>query len=207
MRMTLRNLWTELWPRMRLGSITLIRNLKRKACSGSIPCSPTPKTFKRVSTAGQMMASIFWNNQGEIMVDYLEEGRTKDGAYYAKELRLLHQEIVRKRRGKLTLGVRPLQNTILAHTSQVVMAAATGCGFEVLLHHPYSTDLAPSDFYLFPKLKTNICGRNVGSNEGATDAINEHLGDQDEDVYFIGISKLEQRWRKCIKMKADYIEK
>ena len=153
------------------------------------------------------MASIFWDNQGVIMVDYLEEGRTINGAYYAEELRRLRQEIVRKRRGKLTRGVLLLQDNAPAHTSQVAMAAATECGFEVLPHPPYSPDLAPSDFYLFPKLKTNLRGRNFGSNEGVIDAVNEYLGDQDEDFYFEGISKLEQRWRKCIKMKGDYIEK
>ena len=39
------------------------------------------------------------------MVDYFEEGRMINGAYYAEELRRLHQEIVRKRRGKLTQDV------------------------------------------------------------------------------------------------------
>ena len=36
------------------------------------------------------------------MVDYLEVGRMINDAYYAGELRRLRQEIVRKRRGKLT---------------------------------------------------------------------------------------------------------
>ena len=31
------------------------------------------------------MASIFWNSQGVIMVSYLEEGHTINGAYYAEE--------------------------------------------------------------------------------------------------------------------------
>ena len=34
------------------------------------------------------MASTFWDCQGVIMVDYLQEGRTINGAYYAKELSL-----------------------------------------------------------------------------------------------------------------------
>ena len=59
------------------------------------------------------------------MVDYLEEGRTINGAYYAEELRRLRQEIVRKRNGKLTRGVLLLQDNAPAHTSQVAMAAAT----------------------------------------------------------------------------------
>ena len=96
------------------------------------------------------------------MVDYLEEGRTTDGAYYAEELRQLHQEIVRNSRRKLTRGILLLQDNAPAHMSQVAMAAATECSFEVLPHPTYSPDLA-SDFYLFPKLKTNLCGWNFGS--------------------------------------------
>ena len=46
-----------------------------------------------------MIASIFWGSQGVIMVDYLEEGCTINGAYYAEELRLLCQQMVKKRRG------------------------------------------------------------------------------------------------------------
>ena len=93
------------------------------------------------------------------------------------------------------------------HTSQVAMSAATKCGFEVLPHSPYSPDLAPSDFYQFPKLKTNLRDRNFGSNEGVINAINEYMGEQDEDSYFEGVSKREQGWRKWINMKGDYIEK
>ena len=138
------------------------------------------------------MASICWNKQGVIMVDYLEEGRTINRAYYAEEWRWLRQEIVRKRRGKLTRGVLLLQDNAPAHTSQVAMAAVTECCFEALSHPSYSPDLAPSDFHIFPKLKTKLCGRNFGSSEGVIDAVNEGLGNQDEDFYFEGISKLEQ---------------
>ena len=86
------------------------------------------------------MASKFWDHQGVIMVDYLQEGRTINGAYYAEELRRLRQDIVRKRSGKLTQGVLLLQDYAPAHTSQVAMAAATECVFEVLPHPPSSPD-------------------------------------------------------------------
>ena len=70
-----------------------------KGQPGSLP----PKKFKRVSSTGKVIASIFF--QGVIMVDYLVGGLTINGAYYSEELRRLHQKIVRKRRGKLTRGV------------------------------------------------------------------------------------------------------
>ena len=39
------------------------------------------------------------------MVDYLEEGHTINGAYYAEELRRLPQDIEKKRKGKVNRGV------------------------------------------------------------------------------------------------------
>ena len=90
------------------------------------------------------------------MIDYLEQGRMIDCAYYAGELRRLCQEITRKRGGKLTRRVLLLQDNARAHTSQVAMTAATEYGFEILPHPLYSPDMAPSDFYLFPKLKSHL---------------------------------------------------
>ena len=57
------------------------------------PGSPPPKNFKRVQSAGKVMASIFCDSQGVIMIDVLEQGRIINGAYNAGELRLLRQEI------------------------------------------------------------------------------------------------------------------
>ena len=122
-----------------------------------------------------------------------------NGAYYAEELGRLNGECEKEER-KVDSSVLLLHDNAPANTSQVAMASATECGFEVLLHPPYSPDLAPSDFYLFPKLKTNLRGRNFGSNEGDIYAVNGYLGDQDEVFYFEGISKLKQQWRKCVKM-------
>ena len=71
------------------------------------------------------------------MIDYLEQFGTINCAYYAAELRRLRQEIARKRRGKLTRCVLLLQDNAPAHTSQVAMAVATECGFEVFPHFPF----------------------------------------------------------------------
>ena len=68
------------------------------------------------------------------MVDYLEVD-------YAEELRWLCQEIVKKRRGKLTC-ILLLPDNAPAHTSQVAMAAATKCSFKVLHHTPVFSRLS-----------------------------------------------------------------
>ena len=101
-----------------------------------------------------------------------------------------------------------LQDNTSAHTSQVTVTAATKCGFEILPHPPYTPDMAPSDFCLFPKLKSYLLGTQYGSNEGVIEAVNKYLWNQEKAFYFEGIRKLEQRWAKCIALIwTDYIEK
>ena len=79
-------------------------------------CSGSTLKFKRVSSAWKVMASIFWDSQGVIMVDYTEEGCAINGTYYAEELRPLRR--VKKRRGKLIQGVLLLQYNAQANTSR-----------------------------------------------------------------------------------------
>ena len=141
------------------------------------------------------------------MIDYLQQGRTINGAYYASKLRQLCQEIARKRRRKLTRHVLPLQDNTSAHTSQVAMTALTECEFEILPHPTYSPDMAPSDFCLIPKLKFHLLGTQYGSNENVIQTVNEYLGDQEKAFYFEVIRKLEQGWAKCIALNGIYIEK
>ena len=137
------------------------------------PGSPPPNKFKRVHSAEKVMASIFWESQGVIMIDYLEQvARTISSADYDGELRRLRQEIARKRQGKLTRSVLFLQDNAPAHMSQAALTASTECGFEILPHPTYTLDMAPSGFYLFPKLKSYLHGTQYGSIEG----VNEYLG-------------------------------
>ena len=87
------------------------------------PGSPSPKKFKRNHSAGKVMASIFWDSQGVIMIEYLEQDRMINDAYHAGDFRQLRQEIARKRRDSrcsAIAGRRPA-----AYTSQVAITAAT----------------------------------------------------------------------------------
>ena len=64
------------------------------------------------------MASIFWDSQGVIMVDFLVECHMITGAYNAEDVRRLRQDIMKTRRGKLTRGVLLLHDNAPGPTSQ-----------------------------------------------------------------------------------------
>ena len=63
----------------------------------------------------------------------------------------------------------------------------------MLSHPPYSPDMAPSDFCLFPKLTSHLPGTQYGSNESAVEAVNEYLGDQENAFFLKGIRAYEQK--------------
>jgi len=56
-----------------------------------------PKRPKTQASDGKVLASIFWDAQGIIMIDYLEKGQTITGDYYVGLLNRLNSEIKKKR--------------------------------------------------------------------------------------------------------------
>jgi histone-lysine N-methyltransferase SETMAR len=49
--------------------------------------------------------------------------------------------------------------------------------YALLEYPPYSPDLAPSDFYLFPILKLFLAGQRFSSNQDAIAAVERYFAD------------------------------
>ena len=58
-----------------------------------------------------------------------------------------------KRRGEFTKGILFLHDNAPAHLALATQKKLTYLGFQFLDHPPYSPDLAPSDYHLFPGLE------------------------------------------------------
>ena len=80
-----------------------------------------------------------------------------------------------------------------AYTSHVAMTAIHECGFELLSHPPYSSDLATSDFYLFRHLKDSLRGGAFEDDDAVSMAINEWIEEQEHNFFMGGVKTLEQR--------------
>jgi histone-lysine N-methyltransferase SETMAR len=79
--------------------------------------------------------------------------------------------------------------------------------YELLKHPPYCPDLAPSNFYLFSKLKLFLAGQRFSLNQEAIAAVAGYFADLMKNHYRDRIMALEHRWNKCISLKEDYVEK
>jgi len=48
--------------------------------------SPRPKKFRVQKSAGKVLASIFWYQDGILLIDYLPKGQTFNAEYYSSLL-------------------------------------------------------------------------------------------------------------------------
>ena len=87
------------------------------------------------------------------------------------------------------------------------MDAVKRNGYELIPHPAYLPDLAPSDFFLFPNLKKDIRGLHFRSDEEVVTAVEECVNGKDPDFFSSGLTALEHRWSKCIKLEGNYIKK
>ena len=105
--------------------------------------SPPPKKARGQPSAGMVMLTVFWDQDGEVMTDFLAKGTPITGAFYASLLRKLREAIKIKWRGKLSKGILLLHDDAPLHNSRVTRSEAQACGYELLPHPLYSPDLAP----------------------------------------------------------------
>ena len=111
-------------------------------------CS-APKKTALVPSAGEVMASVFWDAEGILFIDYLEKGKTITGEYYSNLLTRLDEKINEKRPGLQKKKIIFYQDNAPAHKSVLAMGKLRDLHYELLEHPPYSPDLAPSDWSAF----------------------------------------------------------
>jgi len=118
--------------------------------------SHRPKKFQVQKSAGKVLTSTFWDQDGILLIDYLPKGQTINLEYYSSLLVQLKDILKEKCHWQVTKGVLFLHNNTPAHRALATQKKLVYLGFQCLVHSPYSPDLAPLDYHLFPGLKKTI---------------------------------------------------
>ena len=167
--------------------------------------SSCPKIFWVQKSAGKFLTSIFWDRDGILLIDYLPKGQTINAEYYWSLLVQLKDILKEKHRGKVTKGVLFLHDNALAHQALATQKKLAYLGFQCLDHPPYSPDLAPSDYHLFPGLRKQLKGCHFWSGAEIIAAVETWL-DGPSELFLSGLQKLEQRAKMCIELHGEYVE-
>ena len=89
-----------------------------------------------------VLASIFWDQDGNLLIDYLPKGPTINAEYYSSVLVQLKEILKKKRHGKVTKGVLFLHENAPAHRALATQKKLAYLGFQSLDYPPYSPNPA-----------------------------------------------------------------
>jgi len=168
--------------------------------------SPRPKIFRVHKSAGKVLASIFWDQDGIPFIDYVPKGQTINAEYYSSLLVQLKDILKEKRRDKVTKWVLFLHDNAPAHLALATQKKLACLGFQCLDHPPYSPDLVPSYYHLFPRPKKQLKGRHFSSDAEVIAAAETWLDGQPSELFLSGLQKVEQRAKKCIELHGEHAE-
>jgi len=94
----------------------------------------------------------------------------------------------------------------LAHASFLIRSHLAKHQTSVVPHPPYSLDLAPEDFFPFPKLKTTLKRHNFQAIEEIQENTVRELRAITESAFQEAFQQWKKHWEWCITSTGDFVE-
>jgi hypothetical protein len=121
--------------------------------------SPRPKNARQVRSKVKVMLMVFLDIKSVVHHEFLHQAHTVNCWYYHEVLKCL-REYVRRKRPQLWRNNSWLlhHGNAPAHASLLIHDFLVNTNTTEFPLSPYSPELAPADFFLFPKLKSTLKG-------------------------------------------------
>ena len=94
-----------------------------------------------------------------------------------------------------------------SHRAALTQETIKNLGFELLDHPPYSPDLAPCDFFLFPAIKSVLRGKRFDDVSHLPLAVQLASSEIPEKSFMDCFISWINRCRKCVGHKGHYFER
>ena len=99
-----------------------------------------------------------------------------------------------------------LHNNAPAHTALSVQQFLAKNNMTVIPHPPYSSDLVPYDFLMFPRMKSQMKGKRFADVSEVKKKTLEVLNNISTEEFQKCFQQWEKHWYKCIESKGEYFE-
>ena len=125
-----------------------------------------PPTTPKAGLHPKKVMCIWWDWKGVLYYELLLENQTINSNKYCSQLDQLKVALDEKCPELVNRKCIIFhQDNARSHVSLMTRQKLLQLGWEVLIHPPYSPDIAPSDFHLFRSLQNSLNGKNVNSLE------------------------------------------
>ena len=137
---------------------------KRQSQEWHTKSSSRPKKARMCRSRVKNMIIDFFDSCGIVHKEFVPPGQTADHVFYKDVLERLRKRVQRIWSDIAVDWVLQHDNAP-AHTALSIREFLAKKSIPVLPLPLYSPDLAPCDFYLFPKLKSKLQGHHFGTME------------------------------------------
>jgi transposase len=148
---------------------------------------------------------FYW--KGIVHLEFVPRGETINKEFYLKVMKRLRETVRRKRPEAWTNKTWMLHHdTAPAHASLLIREFLAKQETIVVPQPPYSTDLAPADFFLFPNLKSTLKGRRFQTVEEIKEISLEDLRAIPQNTFQDEFQNWKKRWERSINSRGGYFE-
>ena len=155
----------------------------------------------------KLLVVPFFDRHGLVHVETLQNQTVKAANLlpllkHVRHSLLLRHLQVRRRPARTLLHM----DNALAHRAKPVQDWLIAEEWRQLPHPPYSPDLSPCDFFLFPLLKRRLQGKNYGDIPRLAAAVNRELAEITQAQWRMCFADWLHRYRKCLLFQGWYFE-
>ena len=176
---------------------------KRQSSQWKHAGSPRPKKARQSKSTHKLLMIPFFDSTGMIYMHRVPTGETVNKEYYVEVLREFRKKFRRKRPALFKSGQWHFyQDNAPVHNSILVTDYLSKMGIRTVPQPPYSPDLAPCDFWLFPKLR----GCRYETTEEMEEAVTKVIDTLTQEDFHGAFQKLLERCNKCIAAGRDYFK-
>ncbi|XP_060603854.1 histone-lysine N-methyltransferase SETMAR-like [Ruditapes philippinarum] len=166
-----------------------------------------PTIAKRTKSAKKVMYAVFFNSQGPVVQVAVAGGKTVTGKFYRDKILKRVNAFYENRRPRTGLrGLYLIHDNASSHKCDIVQRFIEEEKIVQVKHPPYSPDLSPCDFFLFPEVKKRLSGRRYASHSALESALYQCLLGIPKGNYSDAFRRWIDRLQKCIRVHGNYFE-
>lgn len=166
-----------------------------------------PTIVRTARNSKKRMFCMFFSIDGVLVRKVVPEKQTVNGSYYAtKVLPEVFQKFKLIKGRKTMRNVKFHHDNAAPHKCKLVTNLLEQEKLVIMPHPPYSPDLAPCDFYLFPKIKKLLGGKRFDSIENLARAVQSIVDNIPKEEYIKTFENWQRRLKLCIDADGEYFE-
>ena len=163
------------------------------------------KNTRCVRKVMRLVTICFFDRKGIVHKEFVPPGQTVNQVFYKSVLENLRKRVIRVRPEIADKWMLHHDNAP-CHTAISIREFLNSKRITVVPQPPYSPDLSPCDFFLFPKLKHVLKGRHFGTLENIQKTVTDQLKAIPIEDFQRCYQEWERRLRRCIAAQGNYFE-